>query len=252
MSLATLDVQGPIATLTLRRPDARNALSLDLLDALHARVAELRTRTDATVCVIVGEGRAFCAGMDLKAVLDDAVLARKLLHSLADLTIALRDVPQVTLAHVRGAAIGGGCGLACVCDLALTHTDAKLGFPEVDMGVCPAVVAPWLVRKIGGGRARRVLLSGGLMDGAAALAVGIADACAPDVGALDALVADTAQRLAKGGPMALRATKHLLNRLDESQPESPGMDLVRAGADLSADVLGTEQTRAMLRAKLVK
>src|SRR5262249_19360012 len=153
------------AVLKLNRPDARNALSQELLAALNTKLDDLLQHTGVTVLTVTGEGKSFCAGMDLKAVLSDDELPGKLLMAIAEVTLKLRALPMVPVAKVNGAAIGGGCGLACVCDIAITHADSKMGFPEVDLGVCPAVVAPWLVKKVGAGRARQVLLSGGLMSG---------------------------------------------------------------------------------------
>ncbi|MDX2017477.1 MAG: enoyl-CoA hydratase/isomerase family protein [Planctomycetota bacterium] len=246
--LVTLSAQSPVGTLTLNRPDARNALSLELLDALHARLDELAARTDLHVLVVTGAGKAFCAGMDLKLVLDVPGAPLKLLTSLAEATLKLRALPMVTLAKVNGAAIGGGCGLACVCDLTLTHADAKLGFPEVDLGVCPAVVAPWLVRKVGAGHARRILLSGGLMSGERAFSLAMVDHLVPGLADLDAAADTIAQRLASGGPNALRATKDLLNHLDDSI----NPDLPLKGAQLSAKVIASDEAQAMLRAKMTK
>lgn len=247
-NLATLTTSGRIATLTLNRPDARNALSIDLLGALHAHAEALARRDDVSVLVLTGAGKSFCAGMDLKAVLDDPAAPRRLLHLLADFTLKLRALPMVTLAKVNGAAIGGGCGLACVCDIALTHSDSKMGYPEVDLGVCPAVVAPWLVRKIGAGAARRVLLMGGLMSGQQAFGIGMVDQIVPGAGDLDGAADALAQRLAQGGPHALRATKNLLNTIDGSVDAT----LVKRGADLSADVVAMPETQRTLRAKLTK
>lgn len=244
--LATLTRSGLVATLELNRPDARNSLSPDLLADLHARVDELAADPTVSVLVITGQGRAFCAGMDLKIVLGDPAAALGLLRSLAELCGKIRRLPAVTLAKVNGAAIGGGCGLATVCDLALTHADAKLGFPEVDLGVCPAVVAPWLVRKVGPGRARAILLQGGVMTGQRAHELGIVDHLAPDRAALDELAARTVERLATGGPHALAETKNLLNQLDGSLDD----DLARRGAELSAKVIAQPEAQRMLRAKL--
>lgn len=239
--LALLETEGRIARLTLNRPDKRNALSLDLLAALHERVDELGAKPDASVCVITGEGRSFCAGMDLKAVLNVEGAPPKLLHSIAELTIKLRNLGMVTVARVNGAAIGGGCGLVAVCDIAITHTTAKLGYPEVDLGVCPAVVAPWLVQAIGPGRARRVLLSGGTMSGREAEGIGLVNRCVDD-GGLDQAVDETVARLAKAGPNALRATKRLLNDLERERVEAA----VRRGAGISAEVVQGEEARASL------
>lgn len=243
--LATLTHPGPIATLTLNRPESRNALSLDLLAALHDRVDEL-AQSPAVVCVFTGAGKSFCAGMDLKAVLGNSDLAKGLLLSLARLTLKVRRLPQVTVAKVNGAAIGGGCGLACVCDVAITHADAKMGFPEVDLGVCPAVVAPWVVRKVGAGRARQILLMGGVMSGAEAFERGLVNQIVPTGGELDAATDRLAQRLSGGGPEALRATKGLLNELDGSADD----EIVRRGAELSAAVLMTPEAQARLAARL--
>lgn len=250
--LAQLTRIGGVATLTLNRPDARNSLSVELLAVLHARLAELERAAGVTVVVVTGAGKAFCAGMDLKAVLAPAGggaepgLPLRLLSSLADFCLRLRNLPAVTVAMVNGAAIGGGCGLATVCDLAVTHADSKMGFPEVDLGVCPAVVAPWLVRKVGAGRARQVLLSGGLMTGQRAFEVGIVNHVVPTLADLQPAVDQITQRLATGGPGALRATKALLNELDGSLD----VELSERGARLSADVLESPEAQAMLRAKL--
>jgi enoyl-CoA hydratase/carnithine racemase len=240
----SLESSGPIVRLTLRRPEARNALSLDLLNQLLAALQSLRT-TSAHILLISGEGKSFCAGMDLKAVVGHPADALTLLSTLANVTCTLRKLPMVSIARVQGAAIGGGCGLACVCDLTLTHADAKLGYPEVDLGVCPAVVAPWLVKKIGSGPARRVLLSGGLMSGTEAHRIGIADSVWPDTASLDAAVEDTIKRLSSGGPHALRATKELLNQLDGSLDDSA----VHTGAELSARIVNLPETQAILKAK---
>lgn len=239
--LAVLEFDGRVARLTLNRPDKRNALSMELLGALHTRLDELAARAEASVCVITGAGTTFCAGMDLRAVLKEPGAPLRLLSSIAELTIKLRRLPQVTIAKVNGAAIGGGCGLVAVCDLALTHPDAKLGYPEVDLGVCPAVVAPWLVQAVGPGRARRILLQGGTLSGLAAFELGLVSAVTPRE-SLDAEVDAIAARLAAAGPRALSETKRLLNELESDRVEAA----VRKGAQISADVIGGEEAQRML------
>ncbi len=244
--LALLDVQGRVARLTLNRPEKRNALSIDLLEALHGRVDELARLAGSdegpVVCVVTGAGPSFCSGMDLRAVMSDPALATQLLNLLAELTIKLRALPVVTVARVNGAAIGGGCGLVAVCDIAVTHADSKLGYPEVDLGVCPAVVAPWLVRAVGSSTARRILLQGGTMSGQRAFEMGLV-AESTETGMLDQRVEEIVARLAKAGPRALRATKGLINEMDG--PELAAM--VRRGAILSAQVIGGPEAQRMLR-----
>ena len=252
--LATIAVDGPVATLTINRPEQRNAMSLELLEALHGAVDGIAERPELSTLVLTGAGRAFCAGMDLKQVIIDAdaggsgdpELPYRVLSTLAELTLKIRALRCVTLARINGAAIGGGCGLACVCDIAITHAGAKLGFPEVDLGLCPAVIAPWVVRKMGAGPARAAMLMGGVMTGEEAQARGVVDIVASD-DAFDDACDDVVTRLAKGGPKAIAATKSLLNELDGSAPEC---DHVRSGARLSADVVATPEAQANLIARL--
>lgn len=247
--LATLTISGAAATLVLNRAEQRNALSLELLEALHARVDELEASEGVSVLTLTGQGRAFCAGMDLRQVLigesREAWPGPMLLESLARFTVRLRQLPMVVVASVNGAAIGGGCGLACVADIAITHADAKIGFPEVDLGLCPAVVAPWVVRKLGAGTARRVLLSGGVMSGADAYAIGLVDHLAVSADDLPVQTSKVIERLTSGGAQALRATKQLLNVLDGSDDERD----VLAGARLSVEVLGSDEAQRALASR---
>ena len=247
--LATLTIDGRVATLVMNRAEARNSMSLDMLEAMHAHVDALRD-SECSVLVITGAGKAFCAGMDLKAVLvelsGDESLGGRLLRSLAELTIKIRELGMVTVAKVNGAAIGGGCGLSCVCDVSVSHADVKLGFPEVDLGLCPAVIAPWVVAKMGAGRARAAMLKGGIMSGAEAAAVGLVDHLAEDRDGLDALTDEIVERLASGGAHALATTKVPLNKIDGVVEAG----MVLEGAKLSAQVLGTAEAQAALSARM--
>lgn len=255
--LCTLEIGGATARLTFDRAEQRNAFSTDLLRAAHARLDDLeqilgegsREHDRLRVLVVSGAEPCFAAGMDLKEVIIEHSgpdLPGELLASLGRLALRLRSLPLVTVARVNGAAIGGGCGLACACDIAVSHAGAKVGFPEVDLGLCPAVVAPILVRKIGAGPARRVLLLGGVLTGERAHELGLIDELAPSREMLDDTLSTVVERLASGGPEALAATKGLLNQLDGSLDE----DLVRRGAELSARVLATDEAQAALKARL--
>lgn len=246
--LVTLRTDGPVGYLTLNRPEARNALSIEMLEELDDVLTDLEQRAGLSVLVVAGAPPVFCAGMDLRAVLDSDEAPSKLLHALAEQMMRLRLLPMASVASVHGAAIGGGCGLACVCDFALTHDDAKLGFPEVDLGVCPAVVAPWVVRRLGFGRARQVLLVGGTMDGREAARIGLVTRSVETSEALDAEVSRLVDELARGGPAAMRATKMFLNELDGSLEG----ELAKRSADISASVLRTEEARRGLRARMSK
>lgn len=243
--LALLEVDGVKATLTLNRADKRNALNLDLLQALHARVDELDTLPDVQVLTITGAGKSFCAGMDLKQVMGDSKAGLALLRSLAELTCRVRTLPMAVVGVIRGAAIGGGCGLTCVCDFSLTHDDAVLGYPEVDLGLCPAVVTPWVVRRIGSGPAREMLLAGGTFKGSHAAEIGLVTRSLATTDELEVAASDLVGSLAQAGPEALRATKSLLNSIDGSDSDQ----VVLEGAELSAEVLASPDAQARLSAR---
>jgi len=248
--LVEVRVDHGIARVILNRPEARNALSLALIRALGDAMRFIESRCASAgqaaepirVLVLSGAGRAFCSGMDLKAVASDAQAMGDMLRELSRVNRQIRRLPIPTIAQVHGAAIGGGCGLMVVCDFAFTHEEAKLGYPEVDLGVCPAVVAPWLVKKIGAGRARAMLLAGGTMSGREGFEAGLATHLVPEEElptAVNALVLS----LAKGGANALAATKRLLNDLDGSMDDA----IADEAAEISARVIAGDEAQSRLR-----
>ncbi len=243
--LVLSSIEGGVATVTLDRPEARNALSAPLVAGLAGAIATVRRDPGLRVLILAGAGRTFCAGMDLKEVLADPAGMRSLLHGLARVLQDLRELPVPTIARVQGAAIGGGCGLMVATDFSVTHPEARIGYPEVSLGLCPAVVAPWLIRRVGAGRARAMLLSGGTMSGREAFELGLATHLADQDG-LGAEAAALARNLAEGGPQALATTKRWLNELDGSLEAAQG----EKGARLSAEIACGEEARARLRSRL--
>jgi len=234
-----------VLTVSLNRPGKRNALSLELIEALAAAVEDARAGVESRevrVVVLAGEGEVFCAGMDLQGVMSDVPAMTRMLRTLARTAVRIRALSCPTISRVQGAAVGGGCGLMVVTDFAFTHPEARIGYPEVTLGLTPAVVAPWLMRKIGPGKARAVLLSGGTMTGADAHAMGIADSVAA-ADELVARVAEFAQKLTAGGPQAQGVTKRWLNELDGSLDESIAM----RAATLSAEVIASPEAQQSLR-----
>jgi len=241
--LVSYVVRDGIARITMCRPEARNALSLELIEALDQAVDRAAQDSTVRVAIFAGEGKVFCAGMDLRGVLADAMRMGRMLRTLALVTHKIRMLPMPTIARVQGAAMGGGCGLMVVPDFAVTHPEAKLGYPEVSLGVCPAVVAPWLIRKIGAGRARAMLIAGGSIDGHEAHRIGLAShICALDQ--LDPTVDALAQSLLAGGAEALGETKRWLNELDGSTTSESAL---LKGAELSAKVIQGSEAQSRLR-----
>ncbi len=240
--LVMSETENGIATITLNRPEARNALSVELIEALDAALDAVEHDESVRVLVVAGAGRVFCAGMDLKGVMADPVTMRRMLRGLSVLMRRIRRLPIPTIARVQGAAVGGGCGLMVVTDFALTHPEAKVGYPEVSLGVCPAVVAPWLIRKIGAGPARAMLLAGGTMSGTEGHRLGLATHLV-ERGRLEAETAELAGRLREAGPAAIGTTKRWLNELDGSLDDA----VFDRAADLSADVIAGAEAQARLR-----
>lgn len=231
---------GVIVTLTLNRPEARNALSYELIAALEGELEDLER--DARVLILAGAGKSFCAGMDLKGVMDDPQKMGRMLHGLSRTMRRLRRLPIPTIARVQGAAVGGGCGLMVVTDFAITHAEAKVGYPEVDLGVTPAVVAPWVVRKLGAGKARAMLLRGGTMSGQEGFEAGLATHLVSR-GSLESSALELARSLAKGGREAMAVTKRWLNELDGSLEDAS----FEKAAELSAQVIAGEEAQSRLR-----
>src|SRR5580704_12049698 len=210
-----------IAIITLNRPEKRNAISYELIDALVRALEEVRNSA-AHVLILTGAGKAFCSGMDLdnlKALIgrtseqniDDS-------RTMASLFRSLYEFPKPTIAAVNGAAIAGGAGLALLCDFTLAVPEAKFGYTEVRIGFVPAIVSTFLLRQVGEKIARDLLLTGRIFDAAEALKMGlINEVVAPEM-LLDR-ARQLAGQLAENSPLSLFYTKRLL------------IDHARAGLD---------------------
>lgn len=232
---------GAVIEIRLNRPTARNALNQDILDQLRAGISVAANNSEVRAIILSGEGKAFCAGMDLRAVRNTPERMGDLLMTLSRLMREIRRAPQPTIACVQGAAIGGGCGLMTVCDFSITHASAKIGYPEVDLGVCPAVVAPWLVRRLGAGRARQLLLTGGTIKARDGFQIGLVTHLA-DLDDLHDEAMQLARDLAKGGRHAIEVTKNWLNELDGSMEDA----ILDKAAKLSAEVVQQEEAQTRL------
>ena len=171
-----LDYDGGIATLTLNRPEKRNAISYELIRELLAALVEV-AESRARVLILTGAGKAFCSGMDLEDL--KGLIGRTLEQSVEDsqtmarLFCTIYDFPKPTIAAVNGAAIAGGTGLATLCDFTLAVPEAKFGYTEVRIGFVPAIVSTFLLRQVGEKVARDLLLTGRLFDATEALHIGL-------------------------------------------------------------------------------
>ena len=171
-----------VVTLTLNRPEKRNAISDQLMDDLLRAFEEVAT-SPAQVLILTGEGKAFCSGMDLENL--QALIGRPAEQSLKDSELVARvfrslyEFPKVTIAAVNGAAIAGGTGLALLCDFTLAVPEAKFGYTEVRIGFVPAIVSTFLLRQVGEKQARDLLLTGRLIDAEEAYHLGLVKEIVP-------------------------------------------------------------------------
>ena len=165
-----------VATVTLNRPEKRNAISFELIDDLLRALKEVET-SDAIVLVLTGAGKAFSSGMDLDNL--KALIGRSPEQNLKDsekmvqLFRSLYEFPKVTIAAVNGAAIAGGTGLALLCDFTLAVPEAKFGYTEVRIGFVPAIVSTFLLRQVGEKQARDLLLTGRIFGAEEATDLGL-------------------------------------------------------------------------------
>src|SRR5215831_20796460 len=186
MSYKTIQVRydGKVATLTLNRPDKRNAISFELIDDLLRALEEI-AKSDAIVLIVTGTGKAFCSGMDLdnlKALLGRTPEQnRQDSEAMVGLFRSIYEFPKITIAAVNGAAIAGGTGLALLCDFTLAVPEAKFGYTEVRIGFVPAIVSTYLIFNVGEKRARDLLLTGRLFAAQEAHQLGLVnEIVAPD------------------------------------------------------------------------
>src|ERR1700720_4674053 len=215
MSYKTIQLayDGGIATITLNRPDKRNAISFDLIDDLLGALKEVEA-SDVLVLILTGAGKAFSSGMDL----DDlkALIGRSAEQNLKDSEAMIRlfrslyEFPKVTIAAVNGAAIAGGTGLALLCDFTLAVPEAKFGYTEVRIGFVPAIVSTFLLRQVGEKQARDLLLTGRIIGAEEAARMGLVnEIVAPEH--LMSRARELAALLMENSPASLRATKKLLS-----------------------------------------
>lgn len=238
--------RGDVLCLTLARPERRNAFDDSLLDALEDALRALEP--DVRVVLLAGEGEAFCAGADLgwfAGAEDDRSERRAEALRVSRAFAALDAVPVPLVARVHGAAVGGGVGLAAIADVAVASEDATFQLAEVRVGLVPAMVAPYVVRRIGPVRARAWAMSGERIGAARAADWGLVDAVASPA-RLDTVVEERLEALRAGAPDAVRAIKAFLRGVEGRPPGEVADDAVRTISGRLADPEARRRIRAFL------
>ena len=215
MALVEIEREGAVARVWFNRPEAHNALSAELGEALVAALASLRDDASCRVLVLGGRGPSFCAGADIGAMKASAAASYD--DNLAEATrlgavfAALADFPKPVVGRMHGGVYGGGVGFCCACDLVVSGDDAKFGLTEVRLGILPGLISPYVIRRLGDSAARELMLTGERFDAACAREVGLVHHVVP-VAELDAKVDERVSELLKGGPHAQAQVKQLFVR----------------------------------------
>ncbi|MDO8834195.1 MAG: enoyl-CoA hydratase-related protein [Vicinamibacterales bacterium] len=207
---------GPVETVTLNRPQVRNAFNEAVIAELTDWAESAASAASLRVAVLAGAGSAFSAGADLAWMAQMAEASHdenvRDAERLAAMFHALDALPVPLVGRIQGAALGGGCGLAAVCDIVAAASDAVFGFTEVKLGIIPAVISPFALAKIGRSAARELFLTGARFPAARAREIGLVHTVVPEA-ELDAAVAGTVRELLAAGPEAVAAAKRLIREV---------------------------------------
>ena len=212
----TVERRGPVERVTLNRPDVRNAFNEDVIADLHQWATRAHGDAGLRVVVLAGAGKVFSAGADAAWMAkmagyshDDNVRDAR---AAAEMFLAINTVPAIVIARIHGAALGGGSGLAAVCDYVVTEGDAIFGFTETKLGILPAMISPYVLQKIGASAARDLFLTGRRFDANKAKAIGLVHevVAAAD---LDAAVDRYVTEALTASPTAVARAKGLIQQV---------------------------------------
>ena len=254
-----LEQHGSILTLWLNRPESRNAMSLNMVNAIQQVFAHIADDVSIRAVILRGQGGHFCAGGDIKDMAALRVEAANVgsLQPYVDfnrrfgaMIEQVDQAPQTVVAILEGAVLGGGFGLACVSDIAISRDNAQFGLPETGLGVLPAQIAPFVVKRIGLTQARRLALLGSRFNGETAQKLGVIHEVVRDHIELEQLLADTIQQIKRAAPLASRTTKALLHRTLNESLDSLLDDAAQQFAQAVGGAEGQEGTMAFIQKRL--
>lgn len=229
--------QHPVIRVELNRPELANAMNLKMVHELMA-VMEKTEKEEYRVLVITGSEGNFCAGGDIKDMQSaggDPRALMELNRAFGHMITRADHLPAAVICGLEGAVLGGGFGLACVSDLAVATEATQFGLPETSLGIIPAQIAPFVVKRIGLTQTRRLALFGNRIKAAEALSLGLIHQTVDSAGALSDEIEKAIKLALKCAPQANRATKSLIHSV-ESEPLNPLLD--QAAIDFAAAVMG--------------
>lgn len=245
------NISGSVLTVALNRPHVHNAMNPQLINDLTRLFADIGDREDVRVVILTGSGRSFCAGADLAAMraaadydYDQNVAGGE---AIFDLMASIDRCPKPVVGRINGTAIGGGVGLVSCCDIVVAVERAKFAFSEVRLGLVPAVISPFVLRKIGAGSARELFLTGERFDAFEAQRIGLVQHVTA-AEKLDEVVAERVELLLNGAPGAQTSAKELIRSVEHLPLEEQR----RYTAELLADRRASDEGREGMSAFLEK
>jgi methylglutaconyl-CoA hydratase len=249
VSILDLATDGPIVRVTLNRPEVRNAFNEELIAQLTAWAESVRSTGPARVAVLSGAGKVFSAGADLTWMSTMIGYSRdenvRDARAMARMFEALDALPVPLIGQIHGAALGGGAGLAAVCDIVVAAEDAAFAFTEVKLGIIPAVISPYVLAKIGRSAARELFLTGARFTAERAREIGLVHAVA-DAAELDRVVAKYVNDLLTSAPEAVAAAKRLIAEVAARDRQTGVAYSADAIAERRVSKEGQEGMRAFL------
>ncbi len=248
-------IDGPVATCTFNRPDVRNAFNAQMIKDITQAVLRVGAMEKVRALVVTGAGSAFSAGADLnwmKSMRDysyEENIADA--EALADCMHALYTCPKPTVARVNGPAIGGGNGLVCACDIAIAAEEAIFSLSEVKVGLVPATIGPYVVKRVGEANARYLMLTGHRFNGIEAVEYGLVHWAVP-YDALNEEIDLLTERLISSGPEAMKMVKELIRNVPSMSEEEAKKYTAKMIADLRTSEEGQEGIAAFLEKRRPK
>ena len=228
-----------VATITLNRPEKRNALSDNLTPALRQTLLDLESHSDVGCIVITGNGPAFCAGADLKSPPGQLSEGSDRAVPYHDVLTAILESPKPVIAAINGAAFAGGLGLVGASDIVVTRTDVQMSFSEVRIGVIPAIISVVCIPKLGAHHGMKLFLTGERFDGQQAVEMGLAHISVPE----DQLISTVEEQIAMinlGGPIAVQECKKLARRVPQLSIEEGFKETAEWSARMFRSAEGAE------------
>jgi methylglutaconyl-CoA hydratase len=244
-----IESEGAVVRVTLNRPEVRNAFNEELIAELTSWAESVKVGGSARVAVLSGAGKMFCAGADLTWMSKMVAYTRdenvRDARAMARMFEALDRLPIPLIGRVHGAALGGGVGLAAVCDIVIAAEDVVFGFTEVKLGILPAVISPYAIAKIGVSAARELFLTGARFSAARAKEIGLVHAVV-DESELDRVIAKHVNDLMTSAPEAVAAAKALIAHVSCNEGTSAFEYTIDAIADRRVSREGQEGMGAFL------